>query len=52
MEACRDVCLDGHRLLVDYSYSKSSLEEVFINFARLKENHGGDDDSIKGSSVV
>ncbi|OUM60183.1 hypothetical protein PIROE2DRAFT_46479 [Piromyces sp. E2] len=33
MEACR-----AENLFVDYSYSQTSLEQVFLNFAALKEN--------------
>ena len=33
MEACRD-----EKLFIDYSYSQTSLEQVFLNFAALKKN--------------
>jgi len=33
MESCRE-----EKLFVDYSYSQTSLEQVFLNFAALKEN--------------
>ncbi|OUM66695.1 hypothetical protein PIROE2DRAFT_20138 [Piromyces sp. E2] len=52
MEACRDVCVDGQNIYVDYSYSQTTLEEVFINFACLKENHDDDDDVINDSPIM
>ena len=38
MEACRDIYVDGQYLYIDYNYSQTTLEEIFINFARLQEN--------------
>jgi len=51
MEACRDMRLNGQKLFIDYSYSQTTLEEVFFKFAGLKENYNKNDDSI-GSSLI
>ena len=51
MEACRDIRINGKKLFIDYSYSQTTLEEVFFNFARLKENYNKNDDSF-GSTLI
>lgn len=45
MEACRD-----SKLFIDYSYSQTTLDEVFLSFARLKENV--DVDSINNEPII
>ena len=50
MEACRDIYVDNQYLYIDYSYSQTTLEEVFIKFARLKENSNFND--IIGDSII
>ena len=52
MEACRDMCEKGQKLFIDYSYSQTTLEEVFFNFARLKENYDSNEDSIGDSPII
>lgn len=52
MEACRDVNIEGQKLFIDYSYSQTTLEEVFFNFARLKENYDSNEDSIGDSPII
>jgi len=52
MEACRDVNVEGQKLFIDYSYSQTTLEEVFFNFARLKENYDSNEDSIGDSPII
>ena len=43
MEASRDICVNGQKIYIDYSYSQTTLEEVFIKFARLKDNYDDGD---------
>ena len=50
MEACRDIYVDNQYLYIDYSYSQTSLEEVYINFARLKEN--SDDNNNSDYTII
>ncbi|KAL6612331.1 P-loop containing nucleoside triphosphate hydrolase protein [Neocallimastix californiae] len=45
MEAYRD-----KHIFIDYSYSQTTLNEVFLNFARLKENI--DVDSISNETII
>jgi len=33
-------------------YSQTTLEEVFFNFARLKENYDSNEDSIGDSPII
>jgi len=53
MESCRDMMYPGgEKIFIDYSYSQTTLEEVFINFARLKENYDNDEDSIGDYPII
>ena len=52
MEACRDIYVDEQYLYIDYSYSQTNLEEVYINFARIKENSINNDDSLDDTIIV
>jgi len=52
LEACRDIYVNDQYLYIDYSYSQTSLEEIFINFARLKENINDTDDIIDDTIIL
>ena len=52
MEACRDIYIDKEYLYIDYSYSQTTLDEVFIHFARHQVNSDNNEDYNDDSIVM